>query len=313
VNYEVPVTPWGTYLGISASRSNSAVLEETFAGLDIESRLEELGLRLRQPFISTLGNSVSATVSAARKHSETSLLGVPFSLSPGARDGVSDVFATRFALEWTNRTPLQVFSLRSTVSLGFRALGSSDASGQLPSANGDPIPDSGFTAWMNQAQYIRRIFDTSGDRDRPNTLGYSLLKNTLLILRANTQLADNALLSLEQLSIGGAQSVRGYRENQILRDNGVFASAEVRFPFWIARDQEPVVSIAPFFDIGNGWDNRKNNDSQTLSSAGIGLLLRLSKRAEASLYWGRPLVRLQNSKGSLQDYGIHFQISVSAF
>jgi len=314
VNYELPVTPWGTYFGFNASRSNSGVLDETFAALDIQSRSEELGLRLRQQLVNTLGNSLSATVSAARKHSETSLLGVPFSLSPGASDGDSDVFATRFAVEWTNRTPVQVFSLRSTLSRGFHALGSSDASKQVSSANGDAIPDSRFTAWMNQAQYIRRIFDTPGDLHRSNTLGASMLRNTLIILRANTQLAGNALLSLEQFSLGGAQSVRGYRENQILRDNGVFASAEVRIPLWTKQDREPVVSLAPYFDIGNGWDSHKtNNGSQTLSSAGAGLLFHLSKRAEASLYWGQPLVRLQKSKTSLQDFGIHFQISVSAF
>jgi hemolysin activation/secretion protein len=314
VNYEFPVTPWGTALGFNASRGNSGVLDETFAALNIQSRSEEAGLRLRQQLVSTLGNSVSTTLSAVRKHSETSLLGAPFSLSPGASDGDSDVLAGRFAVEWTNRTPVQVFSLRSTLSRGFHGLGSSDASKQIPSANGAPIPDSSFTAWLNQAQYIRRIFDSADDQHRPNTLEGSLLRNTLVILRLTTQLSDKPLLSLEQFSLGGAQSIRGYRENQILRDNGVFASAEVRVPLWSKPDREPVVSLAPFFDIGNGWDSHKTNDgSQTLASAGAGLLLRLSKRSEASLYWGAPLVRLQKSKTSLQDYGIHFQISVSAF
>ena len=314
VNYEFPVTPWGTSVGINANRSNSGVLDETFAALDIKSQSEEIGLRLRQQLVNTLGNSVSASVSAARKHSETSLLGVPFSLSPGAINGESDVFATRFTIDWTNRTQLQVFSLRSTLSCGFHGLGASDASKQVPSSTGEAIPDSRFTAWMTQVQYLRRIFDAPIDQQRSNTLGSSLLRNTLVVLRANTQLANDALLSLEQFSLGGAQSVRGYHENQLLRDNGVFTSLEVRIPLWLRKNQEPALSLAPFFDIGKGWDNRKANDgAQTLSSAGVGILLRLSQKAEASLYWGQPLVRLQNSKSSLQDYGIHFQISVSAF
>ena len=313
VNYEIPLTPWGTSFGWNASRSNSAILDETFVALDIQSRLEEFGLRLRQQLVNTLGNSVSATISAAKKHSETTLLGVPFSLSPGARNGESDVFATRFAVEWTNRTQVQVFSLRSTISRGFRVLGASDASGQPPPANGEVLPDSGFTAWMSQAQYIWRVFDDPRDPHRLNTLENGLLRSTLLVLRANTQLADSPLLSLEQFSIGGAQSVRGYRENQILRDNGVFASAELRIPLWLGENRDPVFSLAPFFDVGNGWDRRRASNSQTLCSAGLGVLFQLSKRAEASLYWGRPLIRVDSSKSSLQDYGIHFQVSVSAF
>jgi hemolysin activation/secretion protein len=313
VSYEFPVTPWGTFIGLNASRINSSILEERFAALDIESRLEEVGLRVRQQLANTLGNSVSAALSAVRKHNQTLLLGVPFSLSPGARDGESDVFATRLSLEWTNRSQVRVFSLRSTLSQGLRALGASNASRLPPSPDGERIPDSGFTAWMNQAQYVRRIFDVPDGQNLPNSLGDSLLRNTLLVLRANTQLAGNPLLSLEQFSIGGSQSVRGYRENQILRDNGVFGSAELRFPLWLRREHEPVVSVAPFFDIGNGWDRRKNKGSQTLGSTGLGLLLQFSNRAEASLYWGKPLVRLQKTKESLQDYGIHFQISVSAF
>ncbi len=314
LNYEFPVAPWGTSLGINASRGNSGVLDETFAALDITSRTEEAGVRVRQEIVHTLENIFSVSISAVRKRSETFLLGVPFSLAPGAQNGESNVFATRFAIDWNHRTERQVFSLRSTLSLGGRGLGASDASKQPPSWNGDAVPDSRFTTWMSQAQYIRKIFARSGDAEPAKPFGEGLLRNILLILRANTQLSDDALLTLEQFSLGGAQSVRGYHENQLLRDNGLVTSAEVRIPLWLRRNDEPALSLAPFFDLGKGWDNRRANRGwQTLSSAGVGILCRLSQRAEASLYWGKTLSPLQRSNSSLQDYGIHFQISLSAF
>ncbi len=68
-------------------------------------------------------------------------------------------------------------------------------------------------AWRGQGQWVRL-----------------LAPDTLLLLRADAQLADRALLPFEQFSLGGIDSVRGYRQDALLTDNGIFASAEVRIP-----------------------------------------------------------------------------------
>jgi hemolysin activation/secretion protein len=323
-SYELPVTPWDTTLQVHASRNDSSIIDETFAALGITSRSEELGLALRQPFYRTLNNTVTASLAADRKHSETFLLGRPFTLSLGALDGESDVFATRLALEWVNRSQVHVLALRSQFNLGLYALDSTRAdprtvggttSGAGSAQGFDPeIPDSKFFSWLGQAQYVRRIFDTETSRKMPETTAWNLVRETLLVLRINAQLSDEPLLSLEQFSLGGMQSVRGYRENQLLRDNGIFASAELRIPLWLTKDKSPVVSLAPFFDFGGGWNVNKVDDNyETIYSAGVGLLFNATKHAQATLYWGHPFVDLREKKASLQDYGLHFSVSINAF
>ncbi len=323
-SYEMPVTPWDTTLRVHASKSDSSIIDETFAALGITSRSEEFGLTLRQPLYKTLNNTVAASLAADRKHSETFLLGRPFTLSLGALDGESTTFATRFALEWVNRSQVHVLALRSQFSLGLYAFGSTRADprnvGGTTSGAGNvqgfepEIPDSKFFSWLGQAQYVRRIFDTEVLRKKPDRYGWNTLRETLVVLRANAQLSDEPLLSLEQFSLGGMQSVRGYRENQLLRDNGIFASAEVRIPIWLAKDKTPIVSLAPFFDFGGGWNvNKVDNNYQTIYSAGIGLLVNATKHAQLTLYWGHAFVDFSEQKVSLQDYGVHFALSINAF
>ncbi len=321
----MPITTWDTTVAVHASRSDSSIIDETFAALGITSHTEEYGLDLRQPLYKTLNNTVTASAGADRKHSETFLLGRPFTLSPGAINGESDVFVTRFAFEWVNRSQVHVLALRSQFNLGLYGLGSTHAdpgnpggttSGAGTAQGAAPeIPDSKFFSWLGQAQYVRRIFDTETLRKKPDTaVVWNDLRETLLVLRVNAQLSDSPLLSLEQLSIGGVQSVRGYRENQLLRDNGVFASAEVRLPLWLAKDKTPIVSLAPFFDFAAGWNVSDLDDNyQTIYSAGVGLLVNATRHVQATVYWGHPFVDFHEKKVSLQDYGLHFSLSINAF
>lgn len=53
-----------------------------------------------------------------------------------------------------------------------------------------------------------------------------------LLLRASAQLSDDPLMSLEKLAIGGVDTVRGFRENTYVRDNGVALSVEMQLPVW---------------------------------------------------------------------------------
>jgi hemolysin activation/secretion protein len=322
-SYEFPITPWGTTLGAHAAKSDASIIDETFAELGITSRYEEYGASIRQPLYRTLTDTVSIALSADRKHSETFLLGQPFTLATGALNGESDTFATRLALDWVNRSQRHVLALRTVFSLGLYALGSTRDDPRSASAisGGDPlrgfdpeIPDSKFFSWLGQAQYVLRVFDTAAMRKKPDTRLRNLLRETLVVVRVNAQLSDEPLLSLEQFSIGGVQSVRGYRENQLLRDNGVFASAELRIPLWLAKDKSPIVSLAPFFDFAAGWNINKVDDQyETVYSAGVGLLVNATRHAQMTLYWGHPFVDFDQPKASLQDYGLHFAVTINAF
>ena len=306
-SYEFPITPWKTTLQIHASRNDSSIVEEAFTALDITSRSQQFGVTLRQPMHETLNDVLAVSLTADYRKSDTFLLGRPFSLSPGAIDGETKVFVLRLGVEYVHRTPEQVLALRSTFHVGIDAFGATrhrDAA-----SDGRRLPDGEFFAWLGQGQYVRRLFGT----------------DTLAIVRVNAALSNHPLLSLEQFSIGGAQSVRGYRENQLLRDNGVFASLEFRIPVWRGKAKTPLVSLAPFFDIATGWDNVEfrgpaprggaDHRQDTLVSGGLGVIFTPNQRITARLDWGYAFNRdlIVKDGRNLQDYGLHFTVSIAAF
>jgi hemolysin activation/secretion protein len=303
-SYTFPVTPWATTLEVHGSRSNTSILEQPFTTLDINSKLEQYGVTLRQPVYRTPANEIALSITAEKRRDETFLLGQRFSLSPGAVNGVTNDFVLRIAQEFVNRSQVHVLALRSTFNIGIDAFDATDSGME---------PNSTFFYWLGQAQYVRRLFNT----------------DTLLVARLNGQISANPLFSLEQFVLGGSDSVRGYRENTILRDNGIFASVEVRVPVWTGKEKNVLLAIAPFVDVGTGWNtlsesNTGNNTgnpappsdhaTETLTSTGLGLIFTPYRRVQAVVYWGYGFNRdLIQQHHNLQDYGVHFALSASAF
>jgi hemolysin activation/secretion protein len=310
-SYEFPVTPWKTTMEIHASKSDAAIVEDPFTTLNIHSQIIQYGATLRQPFYESLNDLFAGSVTADWRKSTTDLFGMPFDLSPGSVNGLTQVFVTRFSLEYVNRSQLHVLALRSTFNLGLDAFGATrhdqsppKGAGQFTATN----PDGRFFDWLGQAQYVRRLFNT----------------DNLAVVRFNAQFSNDPLVSLEQFSLGGADSVRGYRENQLLRDNGVFGSLEFRSPLWRNKEKNPIVTLAPFFDIGAGWNTiqyigptpaNANDQAQWISSVGVGLIFTPSKYVNGQLYYGYALNPSNTVKNGndLQDYGIHFSLTVTAF
>jgi hemolysin activation/secretion protein len=121
-------------------------------------------------------------------------------------------------------------------------------------------PDGRFVSILGQGQYLRRL--------NPDLLP-SAFAGSQFILRGGFQWTDDPLLAMEQFSLGGANTVRGYRENQLVRDTGVFASAELRVPIIRSERWGEVLQVAPFFDFGAG---RKEIESRLgqYESVGVG-------------------------------------------
>ena len=288
-SYAVPVTVCDTTLRFFGGKNDYAVIEEPFNALDITSESYRAGVTLRQPVYQTAARELALAVTFERRHSKTFLLGLPFDVTPGSVNGETDISALRFVQEWTDRGQDQVLALRSTFSVGIDAFGATD-DGTDRNAK--------FFAWLGQLQYVRRLFDT------PNQL----------LFRTDAQLTDQPLLSLEQFTIGGANSVRGYRENQLVRDQGVVSSVELRVPVLFTRTGLPVVQLAPFFDFGGGWNNAgPTAKPQTVSSIGAGVLVTPAKHVNAQLYWGYALRHIDRPYNDPQDSGFHFSVTVEAF
>jgi len=157
-------------------------------------------------------------------------------------------------------------------------------------------PDSRFFAWRGQAQYVRL-----------------LAPDTLLLLRTDMQLADRSLLALEQISEGGQDTVRGYRQDLLLADNGLFASAEVRIPLLRLPKLNGLLQLTPFVDVATvaNRDSSVKLDPATIASVGLGLRLQLSDRFTARFAWGIPLVSVSSDKRTLQKNGLYFSIVYS--
>jgi hemolysin activation/secretion protein len=125
-------------------------------------------------------------------------------------------------------------------------------------------------------------------------------------------------LSIEQFAVGGVDTVRGYRENQIVRDTGYAASIELHVPLIATTSGNRILEIVPFADIGLGRNiNAPQSgvkNGQVLPSIGAGLVFTPNRHVNAQLYYGYALNRDVNQEtDDLQDAGIHFNVLILAF
>lgn len=287
--YAIPINPRNGTIELNYSWTSSEIIEEPFDRLDIEAESRDYDLTFRQPVLRTPQRELALGLTASRRESDTSLLGVDFPLSLGANDdGETRISALRFFQEWTQRGAEEVFAARSQFSLGLNALDATVNS---------VAPDSRFLAWRGQVQWLRL-----------------LAEDTSLLLRSDVQLATTSLVPLEQFGLGGQESVRGYRQDTLLTDNGIFASAEVRVPIYRLPGDRGVLQISPFVDFGTTWNtdsdaDRAAPDPNTLVSVGLGLQFELGDRLSARVDWGIPLVDVEDREDeTLQEEGIYFSL-----
>ena len=294
VDYSLPVTRRDTIAQVWYNQSDSTVVEDPFNIIDVESDYQSYGLSLIHPVYRTPQQTLSLSASIERRSSKTFLDGTPFCFFCGAfpnssdfststQDGESDVTVLRLSQEWVDRTPDQVIAARSTFSIGIDAFGATDNPGDLP--------DGEFFTWLGQFQWARRFDDGE------------------LIFRTDLQASKDPLLPLEKFAVGGANSVRGYRENQLVRDWGFVSSLEYRYTIFQDESGEHRLQVAPFVDVGGAWDIDLDTPSpEVIPSAGIGLRWNPFHQVYAELYWGYAFRDVDNPDGDLQDHGIHFQL-----
>jgi hemolysin activation/secretion protein len=183
------------------------------------------------------------------------------------------------------RETTSVLAARSQLSFGLNAFGATV---------NDLGIDGTFVSWQGQFQWVRQ-----------------LSPRVLLFARLDTQLTPDGLLSIEQFSLGGVDSVRGYPQNLTLTDNGLFASFEVRLP--IAADPD-TLQLIPFLDAGTGWNNRLPNPSpSTLVGIGMGLNWLIFKGLNLRLDYGIPLISYNKQGNSLQENGFYFSLRYRPF
>ncbi len=292
LSYRIPVNPRNGAVVLAAGLSNTEVTEPPFDRIDITGDTHYVELSLSQPIFQTTTREFILGLTASRQESQSELLGEKFPLSAGADDtGKTRISAVRFSQEWTRRSRKDVFAVYSQLSLGLDVFNAT--------VNESP-PDSRFFSWRAQGQYVRLY-----------------APDNLLLVRSDLQLANRALVPLEQFAIGGWGSVRGYRQDVLLTDNGFFISGEFQWPLKRVDRVNGVFSVVPFIDAGVGWNDSGNPipdpDPNYLIGVGLGLQWKMADRFMVRLDWGIPLTDIDSRDRTLQEKGIYFTVNFRAF
>ena len=319
-----PITRRNTQIQFYGSRSDASIIEDRFAALDIESQTDTWGVSLTQPVVDNLNTTLSLVLGYEDKHSETALLGIPFSFSPGAQNGESDTSVGQFAIDWTTRGTNFVFALRGNYRNG---MDSGDATVFEPTTDEERLlnptgADGVFDVLQAQVLFLRRLNTFS--------LFSALHDRGQFVFRTTSQFSGDPLMSLEKLAIGGVNTVRGYPENLLVRDNGVAATVELQIPLPGYSDTPSPrnLMVVPFLDYGRSWNDidtdpnplRNTDDAKYIVGLGLGLIWEPVDGLRAQVFWGAGVGDnfapgddpRDFRDNDLQDDGIHISITYMA-
>ena len=332
--FSMPLSARNTMFQAYYSQSAADIIEQPFRALDIESETATWGVSLAFPLLERLDQRFAVSLGFESKESETKLGGLPFSLSPGAVNGKAETAVALLGLDWVKRGPSSVGGLRLTYRRGLDLLDATIYNPTTPPSDPfcDPVltggfdpcnptgADGKFELLQLQAVYLKRL----------NALGVlsGLNDRAQFVFRTTGQFSQNPLLSMEKLAIGGVNTVRGYPENLLIRDNGVAATLELQLPLLNHRPEPHPANLVlvPFVDYGRAWDDRDvdpgsnvrdTTDARYIWSAGFGLLWQPLEGLDVQFYRGADLGDNfeaddpRDSRGSrdLQDDGIHFAVT----
>lgn len=282
--YAWPLSAKGALFKVEYQLNETSVTDESFTqATDISSAFNSLSLGIFYPLFKSSREEYNVELTLDTRHSIIRLSGEETALSPGDDRGNNRVTALRLTQSWVSQDQSSnIYALRHSLNFGLDALDSTVL---------DDQPDSEYTSWLIQYQWAHRF--QSHD-----------IKS---IVRTHWQFAMDPLLSMEKFAIGGAHSVRGYRENNIVRDNGAVFSLEGRIPLFTSSDRKQLVEAAAFYDYGRG-KNKGDSDYVYIESVGLGLRWKYSDSLSAQLYWADPLTDVSKNGNSLQDDGFHVSL-----
>lgn len=281
VSFSMPFNTADGTVSIRYSQSESQIVEDLFEDAGIRSKTESVSVSVRQPIgRSSPSEEFALGLAFDWRQSQSFILDdVPFSFSVGPEDGLSQVSVLRFSQDWTKRDRQRVLAARSQFSIGLDILGATD---------NNTGTDGQFFAWLGQFQWVEQVSSRS-----------------VSVVKVNAQLTPDSLLPLERFSLGGINTVRGYAQNEVVTDNAVNASAEVRIPITRSSDN---LQVVPFLEAGYGWNNKTTNpDNSFLLGTGASLRWQATPDLLLRTDYGIPLVADRRGS-SLQENGLYFSL-----
>ncbi|MDX2228183.1 MAG: ShlB/FhaC/HecB family hemolysin secretion/activation protein [Leptolyngbyaceae cyanobacterium bins.349] len=290
IGFAVPINPSNGTLSFAYTNSRGEVIEEPFRALGITSRSQNYEIALRQPILQTANELFALSIRGTHYRNEGVFLeafnegvAIPFPARGSDPDGKTRITAIRFGQEWLKRGERDVFSLQSEFSFGVSAFGATQL--QEP-------PDGRFFSWQGRGFWV-----------------HSFAPDTLFALKGQLQFANRPLVPVEQLSLGGIDTVRGYRTGVLLADNAWFASAEFYLPVLRIPRWQGVLQVVPFIDAGRGWNlGFDQPDPSRLLSVGLGLQWKMGDNFRARLDWGVPLINSTATNGQSLRESVFFSI-----
>lgn len=291
--YRIPVNPKDSTVQLRTVRNRNEITQSPFDVLGIQGDSELYEISYREPLIYSLQEELGVSFGFAFQDGQTFILDrEPFGFGRGPdEDGVSRTSVFKLSQDYIRRGEQGSWTFRSQFSFGTDLFGAT--------TNDDPIPDSRFVSWLGQAQRVELL---GGDH--------------LLIVQADLQLTPDSLLPSEQFVIGGAQSVRGYRQNVRSGDNAFRFSIEDRITVERNASGVPKIQLSPFVDLGVVWNDLDNPNElpnqRWLLGTGVGLLWDPFLDVEGltlRLDYGIPLIDLKDRGDNLQDDGFYFGIN----
>lgn len=294
LNYMTPLKGSKLAVGFRIAANDSEVIEQQLETLDIQSNFKSAEFYALYPLYESLTENLTLSFNLSARENQGELLDIPFSFAAGEQNGFSRVSAFRIGLQGTKRSTVDVWSMFLRYSQGLTLFNST--------INSNDAPDSHFSSLLLQLQYARKLFDSEAQ----------------LLWRLDAQLSSDGLLPLEQLAIGGSRSVRGYRENEMVRDTGYITSLELQTPLWDNLDFSGSwgqLNAFVFTDYGSG-DYRSSvlDSSEDLWSVGIGLRWQWQNKFELELAYGESLKDPQvKANEVLQDKGVHLRVKSAIF
>ena len=183
----------------------------------------------------------------------------------------------------------QVLAFNSQFNLGL---------GILDATKNNSEPDSRFFYWRGQGKWVRE-----------------LVKNTLLVVGADIQLSSSDLVPRERFGLGGYRSVKAYRQDTRLTDNGALGTVELRLPVPGISGKNRLFQVVPFIDGGVAWnsDGKEVEGSKALAAVGLGLQVNLWEKINMRLDYGIPLVDVDSRDKTAQEEGFYFSFSTTPF
>jgi hemolysin activation/secretion protein len=290
LSYRIPVNAIDGAVQIRAAVDDRLLGDSAFAVLGLRSRNEAYSLTYRQPILRSLRQEFALSLGFSAQKSQTFLFkDVPYPFGSSAdANGITQTRILQFGQDYSRRDALGIWNASSQLNFGLGILDATQHSGS--------IPDGQFFSWQLQGQRIQQLGN-----------------GNLLIAQGNLQLSPDSLLSSQQFSLGGGQSVRSFRQNVRTGDNGWRLSLEGRIPLIKSAKQRPILQLAPFGDAGAVWNSAHNPSGSIakgfLAGAGVGLLWQPRESLSLRLDYGVPLVNLVDRSNGLRDGGLYFSIT----